>query len=508
MKKSAHNFFFLRTNLGKLLTLSILIYPLSLINQIILSWRYGVSTNFDTYWICYFFILLITVPLCAIKESFSLDIHQKKESSSIKKSKYFSSLFNALLLASILIISTLITTKLYISTTLVPNNSEAQTLCIRLIPILSFAIILLQINESLTATLTLYGESVYIQLGKILGVIGSIISVIVLGAELGILAIAWGILIAALCASILNLVALHKKGICYRPFSLPKLPSYLFTASLPFVFYLFLTQGVAFFLRFALQSLSPNAVSGYQYAFSIYSIPENIITFSLHGALWSYWGSSASKENKRGIFIDSITIISFILGFATLTFTLFNIPIVKILFMRGNFEKTALIVSTAFLKLLAWTLIPQALSLIFGRYIIINHSLRIAGFGLTLQAITAGVSIYTGMITKNVSIIILHNAFGGMTSLLFFMFYLSKKESIISSTTSKWVILCLFIFSTNLFLPSIDFIYDSTLIQTFLLFSALIAFFYIYYKTIRYCKLFTSKQINTLQFLLLGRQQE
>ena len=57
-------------NIFTLTTLSLLVYPLSLINQLLVSYYFGTSKYLDLYWLLMSYILLLVIHIQPLKEIF------------------------------------------------------------------------------------------------------------------------------------------------------------------------------------------------------------------------------------------------------------------------------------------------------------------------------------------------------------------------------------------------------------------------------------------------------
>ncbi len=415
------------SSLKKLLVLSTLIYPLSLINQVILSWNFGTSLELDTFWTGYAALVFLCSPVLASREALSLEIRHMAIMAPQQVSSIFSRRLNALFLMALFICGFVWLTAFPLVSFLSGGREEIRRCLLTLFPLQTGGVLLLTLNETLSATLTASGDAMYNQWGRLCGVVASILLVPLTSACLGVNAMALALLVSSGMFLFAQLCVLHHRGIRYEPLHMPSLPGPFAAATLPVLVYLLLTQGVAAYARLALQQNGVSAVSGYQYALSIYGIPENIILFSVHGTLWALLSrntpdiSEAGEEYRR--VWSLFKTVAVVMACVTCLLFLFDKAIVRLLLMRGAFNEQSLGASAHALALIALGLVPQSLSLLYGRYMLQRHGTAVS-LGWGLQATAGGVCITVGLWLNKPDLILLHNALGAITAIAFFHLFL------------------------------------------------------------------------------------
>ena len=77
-----------KKNVFKLTILSLILYPLSFINQILISNYFGTSQILDHFWLCLSLVLLLSMHIGPLKENLVNDFH-KIRNDDIHKSNIF-----------------------------------------------------------------------------------------------------------------------------------------------------------------------------------------------------------------------------------------------------------------------------------------------------------------------------------------------------------------------------------------------------------------------------------
>lgn len=419
------------SSLKKLLLLSTLIYPLSLINQVILSWSFGTSLELDTFWTSYTILVFLCSPVLASREALSLEIRRMALMAPQQVSSVFSRRLNALFLMALLTCGLVWLAAFPLASLLSGGQEEIRRCLLALFPLQTVGVLLLTLNETLSATLTASGDAMYNQWGRLCGVLASILLVPLTSTCLGVNAMALALLVSSGLFLFAQLCVLHHRGIHYEPLSPPSLPGTFAAATLPVLIYLFLTQGMAAYARLALQQNGVSSVSGYQYALSIYGIPENIILFSVHGILWALLSQNTVDINEAGEEYRRVwslfKAVAVVMACVTCLLFLFDTAIVRLLLMRGAFDAQSLEASAHALALIALGLVPQSLSLLYGRYMLQRHGTAVT-LGWGLQAAAGGVCITAGLWLNEMDFILLHNAFGAVVAIAFFHLFLHGRD--------------------------------------------------------------------------------
>lgn len=407
-------------DLGRMGLLAALSYPLSLVNQVVISRHFGTSQELDAYWVGFFALMFLCAPLLAAREGFARDVSAGARQEGAEAARIFSAHFNTLLVfcAAVCLGCWLLAEPL---AGLLTDDPHTRRSLAELLPALAAGVVLLQLNESLTAALTANGRPVCGQYGRLLGAGTSILAVAWLGASLGTICLALALQIANAAFLAVQLAALRQMGLRYTPWCRPSgwLPLGMLAA--PMLCHLVLSQGANVTVRLALQAMGPQLVSSYQYALSLYGIPENIILLSIHGAFWALLGSSPTGDPDEVRRVWSILrVVAVLMAGTTAVLWTLSEPISRLLFLRGSFTQQSLASSAQALSLLSLGLVPQALSLLYGRFLLLRRGLHVAGVGWSIQAAVGIAVAWAGSSLECIPLVLLQGAIGGVAAMTYF----------------------------------------------------------------------------------------
>jgi len=397
-------------NFKKSAIISTLVYPLSLLNQITISYYFGTSPNLDKYWSLFYAFYLLSTPIIAIKEQLANDLIQTSNYD-IKLlpeiySKYF---YTTLLLSAFFFFTTSFFGYFYFETADLRKLSFA----------LAAGAALSAASDILfTASIPL-GDSTYHSKLRFLGVFFSIICVFSFYEDLKTISLAISTPIS--CAVLI--------AYCISKAKKNKLitSKYKFLTDLDLKQYKFSLANllgislILFLSRHILSTIEPSQASALQYAASIYGIPESIIITTIYGALWAKWSKQRNSHTHsyRNIchVLRSFCIIMLTI---TLIITTFSQPIISIFFERGAFDLNSTIKTANALSLYSLNLLPAGLTIICGRFISIYISKKIAYKGWILQNSISIISIIAAYFLKNINLVFISGLLGSISALIFY----------------------------------------------------------------------------------------
>ena len=169
-----------KRNFLSLISLSVLIYPLSFLNQLLISYLFGTSEVLDSFWLSMSIAMILIIHVQPVKEILVNEYYPIKSLDSHKANRYLSAniyFWLILLFISALIIGIWPSQIIKIATNNIkPENIYISSLFLRLLVIY---IIFLFLSELLSGILIAHGIVVYQSLGKLLMVIGSIIFIFI-----------------------------------------------------------------------------------------------------------------------------------------------------------------------------------------------------------------------------------------------------------------------------------------------------------------------------------------
>lgn len=427
-------------------------YILSLGHQIAISYRFGTSVSLDAYWIIFSALLLLYTPLAAFRESFAFEFQRLQNSN--ETSHLFSSSLNALLLLGIVL--GIAAALYYTYGTPLGAGKDATSFpgYDQLVLMMVCGVAFVPINEVMASLLTARGAPAFVQYNKYVGTGVSLVLVLFLGVQLGVVTLALALLVAGMISLCIQLVFLRRQGLVYNIFSLPRVSSISARLAISLFVSIALTQLIIFLMRVALQDFGAHYVSAHQYAAALCSIPESIIQLSFHGVLWTLLSQKKTTQRRDyRRFIHALKTATILMIGIAIVLNLFSDPIVRLLLMRGSFEESSLTAASSILSVMALGLPAQTLSLLYGRYIFL-HNKKICIWGWLLQGVFALGVVCFGWHVGSIHLVILCNAISATVAVIFFHVMTMKTQPMRVQKTGKKLLLCGCVAIAMLFLPT------------------------------------------------------
>ena len=205
-----------KKNFLKLFSLAILIYPLSFINQILISYFFGTSSKLDAYWFSMSLAMILIIHLQPIKEILVNEFYVLKKSDIIKGNQFLvENLFAWIIL--LVLSSLLFYTFSHEIVYLIMSDFSKEYFDSYLI-FFKFMIVyvnFLFISEILSGILITFGIVIYQNLSKLIIVLSSIIFLLILFEFFKEYTLAYSLITGLFVLVVIQLIDLNKNKIIF-----------------------------------------------------------------------------------------------------------------------------------------------------------------------------------------------------------------------------------------------------------------------------------------------------
>jgi len=398
-------------NIFTLTTLSLLVYPLSLINQLLVSYYFGTSKYLDLYWLMMSYILLLVIHIQPLKEIFvneyfklDYDINLRNK---ITNENLLFWLF-VIIIGSLLIFA--YEEKIYV-TYFSDYFDLNKDIIFILYKFLILYIILFYFTEFFNGMLIAKNIVAYQGMSKLFTVISSIISIVFLVEKFGIVTLGIGVNVGMFILLIFQIKSLYKLNLFKYKFMFPRTSINLFKKVLILVFFSLFTQLYLIYERNVFMSLKPGLISAYQYGRSLHDIPFYIFIVTFQISIWPVFlkqNNSTDKVYLYEVTKKKIKYLILILILISLLFWFNSHYIIYLVYFRGEFDIESLLQTAMSLKAIAFALVPTGvLTLLSKALFILDQSKKVAYSGL-LGAIFGATTLYIASLYDSINIAIQH----------------------------------------------------------------------------------------------------
>jgi putative peptidoglycan lipid II flippase len=415
--------------------LSMLVYPLAFLNQILMSYYFGTSAAVDAYWILLALVNLLIFYVIAAKDALVPEFFNRRRIDADAGNIYFSQTANFLL---ILIILSCVSLALFprFFTELVVDDRQPQLIehVVRLVPYVVPLVFLTSATELLNGILVSYNKVLFQHIGRVIGASTSVVFLLLLAPYIHIMALVLAVVVSPLILLIIQLVELRKVGLGYHLFQRPRTdPTFRRMIGALLLSYGF-SQIHVILERSVFSFFGTGVIASYQYASSISHIPQSIIIVALATVLWPRFMELAQEKDYRRLYqltFETTQKLLLVLCLISLLIWFFSSEIIHILFFRGAFDKQSLQMTSISLKALVLCITPIGATQIISRALItLQQAKAMLAGGLTI-VFTAGAILLFGRFTNELRISLYHlatgTAVGYLVLLVAFLRFLSRR---------------------------------------------------------------------------------
>ncbi len=283
-----------------------------------------------------------------------------------------------------------------ISSIIAPGFSEAKQLMVEsMIKVMLIAQFILAISMVLGSVLQSLKRFFLYALAPILYNVGIILGAIFFVDKIGLIGLAWGVVLGAVLHLIVQVIGVFLSGYRYRwSFQLSdKSIATMLRMTGPRVLGIAVNQILFIILTMVATTMTIGSVTVFQFAYNIQFFPIGIIGISYAIAAFPAFSDHIAKkeiDKFKITFLSTVRQVLFFMIPITLLFLIFRAQIVRVVVGAGAFDWEATILTADTLAFFALTFIPQSLVYILARaFFALENTVTplVAGFVASLVGI-------------------------------------------------------------------------------------------------------------------------
>lgn len=342
--KSANKYIF--RALLSLASAALLVRVMGMLNQVIVSSRYGAGATMDAYFVAYTSPILVAYLLIGAIEASVVPTYARIRSAGRKAeaSRLFSTLLNLLLVGAALLTLVMLIFRRQVILLSAPALNPASTeLAIALTPLLYPVLLLLVVIGYLEAIFNAEGQFGWPAYAGVLVPLTTSVFVLMVGNAQGVVVLCVGMLVG-LCLQLCAFIVRAKQaGLIYRPvidWRNSEIRAIL-SVAWPALLSASISQVSPLVDQMFASFLSPGSISALSYALKLTSVFSGVIFASVGRAALPYLSRQAANNDMK-VFKETLRLYLWVVGIGTAALSAIMLvlahPIVQILFQRGAFS--------------------------------------------------------------------------------------------------------------------------------------------------------------------------
>jgi len=397
-----------KINVFKLTILSLILYPLSFINQILISNYFGTSKILDHFWLCLSLVLLLSIHIGPLKENLVNDFHKIRHDDIHKSNIFLSENLNFWIIITF-IFSLFFWFYPIEILKLSYQNSELNYFSteISIFKALVIFMFLQCLNEILSSILISAGKVSFQNLNKLFTTTGSILFIYLFYNQLKEYTLVYGLISGSILICIFQIWALKEIKITINIFAFPKVSK----ISLKKFSILFFPGTIGFlyvvYERIVFNDISSGLISSFQYAKSLHDIPQNLIILVITSSLWPLYIDNINKNKGDHIYEmtkNKISLVLLLFSLSTILIYLSAQEIIYLFYFRGSFDDSSLQITYICLKSVILCLIPIGINTILMRAVYSFGGIKIISLSLFLGNISSILVLYYASIIQSITL--------------------------------------------------------------------------------------------------------
>jgi putative peptidoglycan lipid II flippase len=353
---------------------ALLVRVFGMLNQIVVTGRFGAGAAMDAYFVATAIPLLLAQLISSALEASVIPVYtriraQGKEQASV----LYSTLLNLLVLGCGLCTLLMLTFRRQLIYLSAPGLDPYRAgLAISLTPLIFPVLVLMVVIGFLDAILNAEGQFGWPAYAGLLVPLTTAILVLELGRSDGVIILCIGILIGTCLQLCIVLVRARRAGLAYRPIMNLRNPalSVILVAAWPLLIGALIDQASPLVDLIFASTLSAGSISALNYSLKLISVIVGVIFISVGRAALPYLSRQASINDMKA-FKETLRLYLWAVGGATIVITVFMFvlahPIVQILFQRGAFTAEDTNHTASTLRGFVFGLVPMALGFLTAR---------------------------------------------------------------------------------------------------------------------------------------------
>jgi murein biosynthesis integral membrane protein MurJ len=353
---------------------ALLVRLFGMLNQIVVTARFGAGATMDAYFVAAALPLLIAQLAGSALESSVIPVYARVRAEGKEQaSGLFSSLLNLLVLGTALFTLFLFVFRSQLIHLTAPAlDPYSLGLAVNLTPYIFPVLVLMVVISMMEDILNTEGQYGWPAYAGLLVPLTTAILVLTLGRFYGVVVLCIGMLVGYCLQLCMVLVRARKAVLVYR-FGIdlrnPAIRTILVVAW-PVLIGALISQGSPLVDQIFASYLSPGSISALSYSLKLISVPVGVIFISVGRAALPYLSRQASINDMKA-FKETLRLYLWAVGGATIVLTVlmfvFAHPIVQILFQRGAFTPYDTSHTASTMRGFVVGLVPMALGFITAR---------------------------------------------------------------------------------------------------------------------------------------------
>jgi murein biosynthesis integral membrane protein MurJ len=353
---------------------ALLIRVFGMLNQIVVTGRFGAGATMDAYFVATVLPLLLANLLGSALEASVIPVYARMRAQGKEQaSELYSTMLNLLVLGCGLCTILMLAFRsqmIYLSAPALDPYSAG--LAISLTPFIYPVLVLMVMVGFLNAILSVEGQFGWPAYAGLLVPLTTVILVLTLGRFGGVFVLCIGILVGTCLQLCVVLVRARRAGLAYRLVVNLRHPAIgaILVAAWPLLIGALIDQASPLVDQIFASYLSAGSISALSYALKLLSVPVGVIFISVGRAALPYLSRQASTNDMKA-FKETLRLYLWAVGAATIVIAVLMFvlahPIVQILFQRGAFTADDTSHTASTLRGFVPGLVPMALGFLTAR---------------------------------------------------------------------------------------------------------------------------------------------
>ncbi len=371
--KSANKYIF--RALLSLASANLLIRVMGMLNQIVVTARFGQGAAMDAYFVASALPTLLAQLLASALESSVIPVYARVRTKDGREaaSRLFSTLLNILFVSMLVFTVGMLLFRQQMVFLSAPSlKTSSQVLALSLTPYIFPVLIFMVLNSFMECLLNTEGQFGWPAYAGMLVPLTTMSFVFVGGKTQGVVMLCLGTLVGQFVQLAVIIIRAHRAHIVYRPTLDWRNPDLLIilTVAWPALFSALISQASPLVDQMFASSLSIGSIAVLNNALKLISVPVGVIFSSVGRAALPYLASQAAMKDMRA-FKGTLRLYLWAVSIGTLALTAFLIvlahPIVEILFQHGAFSEADTTRTATTMIGFAIGLAPMAIGFIVSR---------------------------------------------------------------------------------------------------------------------------------------------
>ncbi len=343
--KSANKYIF--RALLSLASANLLIRVMGMLNQIVVTARFGQGASMDAYFVAAALPTLLAQLLASALEASVIPVYARVRTKDgrVAASRLFSTLLNILFITMVVVTIFMLVFRQQMVFFSAPSlKASSQELALGLTPYIFPVLIFMVLNSFMECLLNTEGQFGWPAYAGMLVPLTTASFVLVGGKTEGVVMLCLGTLVGQFAQLAVIIVRAHRAHIVYKPiidWRNPELRAILLVAW-PVLFSALISQASPLVDQMFASSLSTGSIAVLNNALKLISVPVGVIFSSVGRAALPYLASQAAMKDMKS-FKATLRLYLWAVTIGTLALTAFLIllahPIVEILFQHGAFSE-------------------------------------------------------------------------------------------------------------------------------------------------------------------------